>query len=242
MAWRGRSRRSAGVAVRRVRDRPPAAPDARARRGRPRSRPASPTSSSSRPPRRARCSARSRRPTTLLVTARVRNSSTGLVDLADAAAVDVDVLCPDTPDGAGREDRRSRSATRSRSSRRWSGPLLGGHISLGHARSGRTSPTPPATRRHDGRRRHDRAPASRGQVLVMALAAMVVLISMLGLAIDGGRGYWERRQAQNAAEHAALAAAWEHCHPTGPSTAARPTRPSTPRPTTGSRMTARPSG
>ena len=54
----------------------------------------------------------------------------------------------------------------------------------------------------------------RGQVLVMALAAMIVLVSLLGLAIDGGRGYWERRQAQNAAEHAALAAAWETCHDT----------------------------
>jgi hypothetical protein len=51
-------------------------------------------------------------------------------------------------------------------------------------------------------------------VIVMALAAMVVLLSILGLAIDGGRGYWERRQAQNAAEHAALAAAWESCHDT----------------------------
>ncbi len=40
---------------------------------------------------------------------------------------------------------------------------------------------------------------------------MVVLLSVIGLAIDGGRGYWERREAQNAAEHAALAAAWEAC-------------------------------
>lgn len=54
---------------------------------------------------------------------------------------------------------------------------------------------------------------SRGQVLVISAVAMVLLLSMLGLAIDGGRGYWERRQAQNAAEHAALAAAWQHCHP-----------------------------
>jgi Flp pilus assembly protein TadG len=56
--------------------------------------------------------------------------------------------------------------------------------------------------------------APRGQVLVIAVAAMLVLSFMLGLALDGGRGYWERRQAQNAAEHAALAAAWELCHNT----------------------------
>lgn len=63
-------------------------------------------------------------------------------------------------------------------------------------------------------RRNLGATASRGQALVVALVAMIVLLSILGLAIDGGRGYWERRQAQNAAEHAALAAAWESCHDT----------------------------
>ena len=51
----------------------------------------------------------------------------------------------------------------------------------------------------------------RGQVLVISLAGMIIVLLMLGLAIDGGRGYWERRQAENAAEHAALAAAWESC-------------------------------
>ena len=56
----------------------------------------------------------------------------------------------------------------------------------------------------------------RGQVLVIASVAMVLLVSLLGFAIDGGRGYWERRQVQNAAEHAALAAAWEFCHPAVP--------------------------
>jgi Flp pilus assembly protein TadG len=63
------------------------------------------------------------------------------------------------------------------------------------------------------------APRPRGQVLVIAAMGLIVLLSMLGLAIDGGRGYWERRQAQNAAEHSALAAAWEHCrtpHPDPP--------------------------
>jgi Tfp pilus assembly protein PilX len=63
--------------------------------------------------------------------------------------------------------------------------------------------------------------ASRGQVLVIVSIAFVVLIGMLGLAIDGGRGYWERRQAQNAADHAALAAAWASCHALDPATAGR---------------------
>jgi Tfp pilus assembly protein PilX len=59
----------------------------------------------------------------------------------------------------------------------------------------------------------------RGQVLVIVSLGFVVLIGMLGLAIDGGRGYWERRQAQNAADHAALAAAWASCHSLSPQTA-----------------------
>jgi hypothetical protein len=64
--------------------------------------------------------------------------------------------------------------------------------------------------------------SERGQVLVVSLGAMIVLLVMLGLAIDGGRGYWERRQAQNAAEHAALAAAWEVCeNPSAPDPAGK---------------------
>src|SRR5688500_572001 len=58
-----------------------------------------------------------------------------------------------------------------------------------------------------------RGRTSPGQILIGSAVARLVLLAMLGLALDGGRGYWERRQAQNAAEHAALAAAWEHCHP-----------------------------
>jgi Putative Flp pilus-assembly TadE/G-like len=61
---------------------------------------------------------------------------------------------------------------------------------------------------------HLGATGPQGQVLVVGLLTMIVLLLMLGLAIDGGRGYWERRQAQNAAEHAALAGAWELCHNT----------------------------
>jgi hypothetical protein len=40
---------------------------------------------------------------------------------------------------------------------------------------------------------------------------MVLLMGIAALAIDGGRLYDERRTAQNAADHASLAAAWAHC-------------------------------
>jgi hypothetical protein len=50
-------------------------------------------------------------------------------------------------------------------------------------------------------------PSERGQVLVIIVFAMFGLIGMTGLAIDGSRAYSDRRQAQNAADTAALAAA-----------------------------------
>jgi len=46
-----------------------------------------------------------------------------------------------------------------------------------------------------------------GQTLVIIAVAMVGLVAMLALAIDGGNMYLERRRAQNAADAAALAAA-----------------------------------
>lgn len=49
--------------------------------------------------------------------------------------------------------------------------------------------------------------SERGQVLVIIVFAMFGLIGMTGLAIDGSRAYSDRRQAQNAADTAALAAA-----------------------------------
>ena len=49
--------------------------------------------------------------------------------------------------------------------------------------------------------------SERGQVLVIIALAMFGLIGMTGLAIDGSRAYSDRRQAQNAADTAALAAA-----------------------------------
>ena len=49
--------------------------------------------------------------------------------------------------------------------------------------------------------------SERGQVLIIIVLAMFGLIGMTGLAIDGSRAYSDRRQAQNAADTAALAAA-----------------------------------
>ena len=45
----------------------------------------------------------------------------------------------------------------------------------------------------------------RGQILVLVALAMVVLIAMVGLVIDGGVAWEKRREAQNAADLAALA-------------------------------------
>lgn len=53
--------------------------------------------------------------------------------------------------------------------------------------------------------------APRGQVLVIVVAALAVLMGAVGLAVDGGRLFLERRQAQGAADHAALAAAKSYC-------------------------------
>ncbi|MCL4528822.1 MAG: Tad domain-containing protein [Chloroflexi bacterium] len=49
--------------------------------------------------------------------------------------------------------------------------------------------------------------SERGQALVLIVFAIVALIGLTGLAIDGGNAYSDRRNAQNAADTAALAAA-----------------------------------
>lgn len=49
--------------------------------------------------------------------------------------------------------------------------------------------------------------ADRGQVLIIFVFAVVGLVGMTGLAIDGGNIFADRRHAQNAADTAALAAA-----------------------------------
>ena len=49
----------------------------------------------------------------------------------------------------------------------------------------------------------------RGQVMVIIALMMVAMVGALGLAIDGGRLYVDRRVLQNAADAAALAACSE---------------------------------
>ena len=48
---------------------------------------------------------------------------------------------------------------------------------------------------------------SSGQALVIIALAMMALVGIVGLALDGGNTYADRRQAQNAADSSALAAA-----------------------------------
>jgi len=47
--------------------------------------------------------------------------------------------------------------------------------------------------------------SERGQALIVIVAAMIGLIGMVGLAVDGGMAFSDRRHAQNAADTAALA-------------------------------------
>lgn len=49
--------------------------------------------------------------------------------------------------------------------------------------------------------------SERGQAMVLIVLAIVAMVGFMGLAIDGGRVYSERRTAQNAADAAAYAAA-----------------------------------
>jgi len=49
----------------------------------------------------------------------------------------------------------------------------------------------------------------RGQAMVVMAFALIVLLGMLALSIDGGRAFTERRKAQNAADAAAMAAVRE---------------------------------
>src|SRR5438105_4058724 len=90
---------------------------------------------------------------------------------------------------------RSRSATRTPSSRRcsssWPQPSF----------SRPMRPNTPSTDRI-----RFAGLSQRGQALVMTAMMLVVLFGMAGLAIDGGRAYWERRILQNAVDAAALAA------------------------------------
>lgn len=53
-------------------------------------------------------------------------------------------------------------------------------------------------------------PRERGQALIIIAFAMIGLIAMVGLAVDGGRAFSDRRHAQSAADSAAYAAALAH--------------------------------
>jgi hypothetical protein len=48
----------------------------------------------------------------------------------------------------------------------------------------------------------------RGQALIVIAIAAVALVGIVGLVVDGGRGFLDRRKAQNAADAAALASAY----------------------------------
>lgn len=52
-----------------------------------------------------------------------------------------------------------------------------------------------------------------GQTLILVALAMVVLLLFVGLAVDVGVWYGQRRKMQNAADAGALAGAWELCRP-----------------------------
>lgn len=58
--------------------------------------------------------------------------------------------------------------------------------------------------------------SERGAVAVVVAAALILLMGIAALALDGGRMYDERRTAQNAADHASLAAAWAQCRAEDP--------------------------
>jgi len=59
-----------------------------------------------------------------------------------------------------------------------------------------------ATTRPGGRARHPQ----KGQAIVLVALLILVLFAMLGLAIDSGRAYVDRRDQQTAVDAAALAA------------------------------------
>src|SRR2546423_10776364 len=56
----------------------------------------------------------------------------------------------------------------------------------------------------------DRTCAQRGQAIVLVALLLVVLFGFVGLAIDGGRGYLDRRQMQAAVDAASLAASYDY--------------------------------
>ena len=53
----------------------------------------------------------------------------------------------------------------------------------------------------------------RGAAAILVAVSLLLLVGFAALAIDGGLGFDQRRGTQNAADNAALAAAWEACNP-----------------------------
>ena len=53
----------------------------------------------------------------------------------------------------------------------------------------------------------------KGAAAILVALSLFVLVGFAALAIDGGLGFDQRRGTQNAADNAALAAAWEACNP-----------------------------
>jgi hypothetical protein len=62
--------------------------------------------------------------------------------------------------------------------------------------------------------------ADQGATAVLVALSLLVLLGFAALAMDGGRAYNERRSTQNAADNAALAAAWASCTDSDPEQAA----------------------
>ena len=62
--------------------------------------------------------------------------------------------------------------------------------------------------------------SEEGAAIVLVAVFLVGLLAFISLAVDGGRALVERRDARNAADHAAMNAAWASCHGGNPQAAA----------------------
>ncbi len=67
------------------------------------------------------------------------------------------------------------------------------------------------SKRNNTTKRSDWAQAQSGQAIVLMALAFVVLIGAVGLAVDGGGLFFLQRDAQNAADAAAIAGAYARC-------------------------------
>ena len=60
----------------------------------------------------------------------------------------------------------------------------------------------------------------RGQVLVIFALGLVAIVAMVGLVLDGGDTFVRKRDQQNVADHAAMAAGYAYAMSNGSSSAA----------------------